>query len=184
MSPELWIGAHRLSAPPLPTRASLAAQCRSAGLAFLDGTAGPWGKRDLASWLSGAYAEAVAHTGRRVSARSRRPHGEHVEPVEVDALLRDARWTVLGELEAASLPHGRPGFVVDVLDRGGLAPVRAADGVAWVPLDVEGLRLRTRVLSLFAADALDRPLDYACSLQVCHRCERVTFGDPCQHRGA
>ena len=55
------------------------------------------------------------------------------------------------------------------------------DTAWWAPVDVAGMRLRTRVLSLFAADALDRPLDYVENLHVCHRCEAVTFGAPCAH---
>jgi hypothetical protein len=163
------------------TAVSIAVEARDAGLAFLDGSASRWGKRDLADWLSGPYAAITSYAGARHH-RQRRASDSIGDELDIAPILLDARWHVLAELEAAALPFGQPEFAERLLARGYVVPARADDGIAWLPIDGDG-RLWTRVLSLFAADALARPRDYASALYVCHRCESVVFDAFARQRG-
>ena len=109
---------------------------------------------------------------------------ELLRPERIEAVIREARWHVLAALEALALPAGSRGWVERALARGHVVPRRDSEGNAtWVPVDLRGLRLRDRVESLFAADHLARPRDYALDLIVCHRCEAVVFDHEARVRG-
>jgi hypothetical protein len=164
-----------LGATPL----GVADEARKAALAFLDGSAFRWSKGELAQWLSGPYARVTAHVGAGQNARRARGG---VSAFQVSAILCDARWRVLAELEAAALCHGRLAFIDRSVARGLVVPARADGGLAWLPVNATA-RLRDRVLSLFAADALARPLDYVHDLHVCPRCESVAFDSSARRRG-
>jgi hypothetical protein len=45
----------------------------------------------------------------------------------------------------------------------------------WAPVDVPAIRLKDRVLALFAADFLSRPEAFVAELHVCTRCESISF---------
>ena len=47
------------SLPGGVTADAIASACREAGLQFLEGVAGDWGKADLALWLAGPYRDAT-----------------------------------------------------------------------------------------------------------------------------
>jgi len=126
----------------------------------------------------------------------------------LDDVIREARWRVLAELESAAISRGRVAFATRARSLGHVRWIddgeEARDVVAlardgagapsqpgWYAVDVPGMRLRDRVLSLFAVDCLTHPLDYERALVVCHRCEKVTFdaaargrGECSEHRGA
>lgn len=169
--------------------------CRAAGLAFLDGVAAGWQKYELAMWLLGPYREAAvpmdAHP--HVPHEPRASQGEPLDEDRIDRILREARWHVLAALEAAALPGARGAHrshsshhkMVDVaLAAGHLVARHDGDGrVAWLPVDLRGMRLRQRVESLFAADYLVHPRDYLTELTVCHRCEKVLFDASARRRG-
>lgn len=198
------MGLHADASYALPravTAASLAESCRQAGLLFLEGaTADWWGKAELVAWLEGPYKEATrfARMNPRASSpppplRPSRPplsgpggaeDEELLHPERIEAVIREARWHVLAALEALALPAGSHAWVERALARGHVVPRRDAEGNAtWVPVDLRGLRLRDRVESLFAADHLARPRDYAVDLVVCHRCEAVVFDHEARVRG-
>ncbi|HEY2514237.1 MAG TPA: hypothetical protein VGI39_25395 [Polyangiaceae bacterium] len=196
------MGLHADASYALPravTATSLAESCRQAGLLFLEGAAADWwGKAELVGWLEGPYKEATrfARLGWRASSpppplRPSRPplaggaeDEELLRPERIEAVIREARWHVLAALEALALPAGSHAWVERALARGHVVPRRDSEGDAtWVPVDLRGLRLRDRVESLFAADHLARPRDYAVDLIVCHRCEAVVFDHEARARG-
>jgi hypothetical protein len=160
--------------------------CREAGLAFLDGVAVDWKKLELAAWLGGPYRQATRYgdwTRRSLPPPNFDEH-EILRQSQLDDVMRDARWHVLASLEAVSLPSSHRGFVELALSAGHVVPRRDCNGlVAWVPVDIRGMRLRERVESLFAADYLIRPKDYVTELTVCHRCESVLFDIESRRRG-
>lgn len=147
-----------------PEAIALADACRQAGLEFMRGTAGEWGRRELATWLVVKYG-AVAEKQERGAHASGSLKSDTISDV-----LREARWKVFAELEEAE--HGAQRWLQALVSRGLVArdPVKL-----WVPIDRPGTRLRSRVLSLFAVDCLVRPTEYATLLFACPRCESIVF---------
>lgn len=158
--------------------ADIADACRSAALGFAWG-ASAWTKRDLATWLVGPYARA---TTRGESTDERRAYG--VCTVDADALehllsrshasviewLRSA-WTWRHDARAARSIVA-DGLVVGVIDE--------ASGIGYAPVDRSGMTLVRRVESLFLADYLTRPSDYA-AFAVCSECDGATFDGGIYH---
>lgn len=165
------------------TRGSVAAECRAAALAFMNGVTGGWDKLDLVLWLTGAYAHATRHVarGERVAGMT---DESDIDPEIVDALVTRVRAQLIAALERAALAEGALDFAVEAMDRGLVRRSVDVDGeVVWVPADTARMRLRDRVRSLFAADYLNDPGAYA-SLYVCHRCESVVFDENAKKLGA
>jgi hypothetical protein len=177
---------------------SLAETCRRAGLSFLEGPAADWwGKAELVAWLEGPYKEATRwsraaplRANGTPSLRRSRPPGppanddELVRVERIEAVMREARWHVLASLESLASPSGSRAWVERALARGYVVPRSDAEGNAtWAPADLRTMRLRDRVESLFAADHLTRPRDYALELIVCHLCEAVVFDQEARERG-
>ncbi len=101
-----------------------------------------------------------------------------------DAVLQEARAHVLAALRALVLPGASHAWLDGLLAGGQVAPRSDGDGgVTWGPVDLPGLRLHERVESLFAADHLARPRDYALELLVCGRCDSVVFDAEARERG-
>jgi hypothetical protein len=145
----------------------MSGQWRAAGLEFLDKVRDA---RDLGHWVIGSYRQATSHVFRvdwpAVDASA-------VDEATIDAILTSARADVLLALREAAWGNG-PGFVKDALASSAIVPT--VDGF-WIPLDVPRMRLKDRVLALFAADYLLSPRDYTRDLTICARCARVIF-DP------
>lgn len=164
--------------------------CRIAGVAFLNGVTDGWKKSDLAAWLAGPYRAVTraADDARRDTPRLVATDTARVSMsdglVRLDEIICEARWRVLAALEAAAMARGPIALATRARALGHVRGVVDADGrSAWVAIDAPGMRLRDRVLSLFAVDALAHPLDYARALTVCHRCERVLFDAAARGRG-
>jgi hypothetical protein len=165
------------------TRESVAAECREAALAFVNGVAAGWDKLDLALWLTGPYARATRHV----------PRGERVAGMDdesglddqtIEELVTRVRAQLTASLETAALGDGTLEFAVDAMDRGLVRRALDLDGeVVWVPADNTRMRLKDRVRSLFAADYLNDPGAYA-ALYVCHRCETVVLDENAKRLGA
>jgi len=153
----------------------VAHECRHAALAFVNGAASGWDKVDLASWLTGEYAWATRHVprGERVAALAR----SEVEEPTLERVVSSARLQVVASLEDAVLNGGTLAFAAEASRRGLVREALDPNGEpSWVPVDGARMRLRDRVLALFAADFLHAPEAYG-ALYVCHRCELVAF-DP------
>jgi hypothetical protein len=174
--------------------ASLAAMCRDAGLLFLEGASPDWwGEIELAAWLAGPYRD-VTRWGRASGRASTPPPvppreggrdaGESVRPEHFDVVVQEARAHVLAALRALVRPDASHAWLDALLAAGHVAPRSDGEGnLAWGPVDLPGLRLHERVESLFAADHLARPRDYALELLVCGRCESVVFDADARERG-
>jgi len=159
----------------------IADACRSAALAFAWCAHRAWSRRELARWLIGPYAAAISQPH---DTRVRRVAGD-AGPLEEDAvseLLVRAHGQVLDALRsvhswkddacfARDMVTG--GFVIGVIDE--------VDSIGYAPVDVWNMRLVDRVRSLFVADYLTRPNDYA-SFVICEGCQGATFDGGESHR--
>ena len=159
---------------------TIADDCRDAGLAFVNGVARRWTKRDLALWLDGPYRHATRHAtgGERTADLEAVDEEELLGEDRIYQLMGRSRAQVMAFLEAAALPEGRADFVEAAVKAGHIVPRTDDDGISvWVPVDARRMRLRDRVRSLFAVDYLLRPEHYAHQLTVCHQCELVLFDE-------
>lgn len=166
--------------PPGARVRDVADACRSAALGFAWG-APSWGKRELAHWLTGAYATAVAATRpvsipasivpRPVVTRTTRTVNESsvLELLETThaSLVRTLRtaqdWRCSGELAREVIDAG---LVAGVMDDG--------SAIGYAPINGHRMRLVERVASLFIADYLTRAEDYA-TFEICGECASATF---------
>ena len=156
--------------------------CRSAALGFAWSAHHGWGRRELARWLVGPYAHAVAAT------RSLRPSGMRpaivrraLDEETVEELLTTARaetiemlrgvwsWTHDGSAARERIGEGLVAGIVD-----------ASSDFGFGPVDNVRMRLVDRVRSLFVADYLTRPGDYA-AFAVCGDCDGATFDGGLYH---
>jgi hypothetical protein len=148
---------------------------RSAALGFALSARSGWGRPELARWLVGPYAEAVAATrSLRVSGTRAAVVHRPVEEDTVQELLTTARTEILEVLRgAASWKHD--GAAVRAFMAEGLVAgiVDETSDLGFAPLDGR-MRLAARVRSLFVADYLTRPKDYA-TFTICEHCETATF---------
>ena len=183
INPPLYRHQSFSSLPAGITAAHIAETCRSAGVAFVNGVPTGWGKRELAHWFAESYAGAVKYASRNAHTPVDLIAHAGVDERDIDHVLLDARLAVITALEEAALPRGRASFVDNVLACRLVAPCNVGGQSGWVPADAPHLRLKSRVLALFAVDVLVRPEDYANALLVCHGCEAVVFGVEAVRRG-
>lgn len=154
--------------------------CRSAGLAFA-WSASLWGKRELAQWLVGPYARAVATI---VLPEARRFPGvdEPIAAETIALLLENAHVQLLDGLRRTWAWRADSDFVRAMIDQGMVAGVTDDTGAfGYAPVDAPNMRLVDRARSLFLADWLTRPHDYA-SFAVCNHCGAATFDFGESHR--
>jgi hypothetical protein len=146
---------------------------RAAALSFMAGTNGAWSRKDLALWLLRDYAAALG-PGRRAKTLLA------VDSSSVEIVALRTRERVLDML--ATLDRSRA-FGRDFVEEKLVTPSRDHLGaLGYVPVDGSRLSLDDRVTSLFAADYLTRPADYA-SLVVCEDCGEVSFAWMQRHGG-
>jgi hypothetical protein len=151
--------------------------CRSAALGFAWGANRGWGRLELARWLVGPYERAISST------RHLRGSGIHrrvvldrpLDPKTIeDMLIRTHAW-LIETLRRSWSWVDDASFARDILDAG--LVVGVADdfgGIGYAPSESSDMRLIDRVRSLFIADYLTRPHDYA-RFGVCDGCDGVTF---------
>lgn len=165
------------------TRESVAAECREAALAFINGVAAGWDKLDLALWLTGPYARATRFVPRGERVTGLAEETEVADEAIEDLIVR-VRSQLVASLETAVLADGALEFAVEAMDRGLVRRAVDLEGeIVWVPADSTRMRLKDRVRSLFAADYLNDPGAYG-ALYVCHRCENVVFDENSKRLGA
>lgn len=159
--------------------------CRSAALGFAWGADRGWTKRELARWLVGPYARAVApsvavRSGMRRAPVARRP----IEDETIAALLHRAHAYLLDGLRAAASWRRDAAFAREMIDEGFVVGVvDASSAIGYAPVDASDMRLVDRVRSLFVADFLTRPEDYA-RFVVCDTCGGATFDGAVSHGAA
>jgi hypothetical protein len=157
--------------------------CRSAALGFAWSAHYGWGRRELARWLVGPYARAVAATRSLRGSGTRRAVVVHrpLDDATIEALLVASRAEILDVLRgvwswtadaAAIRAHIDDGLIAGIADD--------ASNLGFAPVDGPKMRLVDRVRSLFVADYLTRPADYA-AFVVCSDCEGATFDGGLYH---
>lgn len=166
-------------------RRNVSLACRRAALSFMSGTLARWRKLDLALWLMGPYALATVrprHEGLRALGELDVGNvGD--DPSSLTEVVASARMRVVTALERAVLEGGALAFVERVVQRGLVRRIKdSQERPVWLPVDLRRVGLRERVESLFVADYLNEPRDYA-ELYVCHACENVVFDVEAQRRG-
>jgi len=160
--------------------------CRSAALAFAWGAHAGWGRRELARWLAGPYASAVSATrttGSGVRRALARP-GSAPAPLReqtIHELLADTHACLLEELRCSWQWSHDASSVRRLID-GGLVTgvIDDASAIGYAPVDRPRMRLFDRVRSLFVADYLTRPAEYA-AFAVCGACDGATFDGAFDH---
>src|SRR5207253_5308906 len=146
-----------------------------------------WGKRELAEWLIGPYRQLTAYSAEpiedEVSATFlRRP--KKVNGSRLDDVLRAAKEEVLATLLMAAPPDSDVRFAQRAISQGHVTRTRDTSGRGgWAPVDVPGMLLGDRILSLVTVDYLMRPADYLALLSVCGVCQAVSFDAQVRVRG-
>lgn len=156
--------------------------CRSAALGFAWSAHHGWGRRELARWLVGPYAQAVAATrSLRASGTRRAVVHRPLDEQTIAELLTNTRNDVLDVLRNAwSWTHDAEAVRASI-DEGLVAGIcDEASDLGYAPVDNVGMRLLDRVRSLFVADYLTRPADYA-AFAVCEDCDGATFDGGLYH---
>lgn len=162
--------------------ADVADACRSAALAFAWSAHNGWGRRELARWLVGPYAHAVAAT-RALRGSGMRAAVERcaIDEETIGGLLATTHAETIGMLRgiwswtndaAAVRARIGEGLVAGIVDE--------ASELGFAPVDNVRMRLVERVRSLFVADYLSRPGDYA-AFAVCDDCDGATFDGGLYH---
>lgn len=158
--------------------------CRSAALAFAGAARDGWGRRELARWLVGPYAHAAAATrSLRTSGTRRAVVHRALDEETVEELLARSRDEISVMLRGVWSWTDDPAFVRARIDEGLIAGViDETSELGFAPLDRSGMRLVDRVRSLFVADYLTRPADYA-AFALCEDCDGATFDGGLYHVG-
>jgi hypothetical protein len=153
--------------------------CRSAALAFAWCAGAAWGKRELARWLVGPYARAVEAAKNIPPPRPSAPRTVAEESVR--DLLERSHAHVLAVLRASSSWASVDGFARHMIDGGLVVGVIDEDSaIGYAPVASAEMRLVDRVSSLFIADYLTRPDDYA-YFRICDGCDGATFDSIEEH---
>jgi hypothetical protein len=156
--------------------------CRSAALGFAWSAHHGWGRRELARWLVGPYAQAAGSTrALRASGLRRAVTHRLVDEDVIATLLVGVRDEILDVLRSAWQWSSEPAFARACVEEGLVAGVvDETSDFGYGPVDRSGMRLVDRVRSLFIADYLTRPADYA-AFAVCEDCEGATFDGGLYH---
>jgi hypothetical protein len=156
--------------------------CRSAALAFAGSARDGWGRRELARWLVGPYAHAVAATRPlRASGTRRAVTQRSLDEETIEELLVRSRTELIVMLRSVWSWTHDPAFVRARIDEGLIAGViDETSELGFAPLDRTGMRLVDRVRALFVADYLTRPADYA-AFALCEDCDGATFDGGLYH---
>jgi hypothetical protein len=158
--------------------------CRSAALGFAWSAHHGWGKRELARWLVGPYAHATSATrGLRGSGLQHAVAPHPLEEATIETLLVDARAEILMLLRDVWSWSYDTTSARACIDEGlvvGIADDEA--NLGYGPVERPRMRLVDRVRSLFVADYLTRPADYA-AFAVCSGCDGATFDGGLYHEG-
>ncbi len=158
--------------------------CRGAALGFAWGADRGWGKRELARWLVGPYARAVAPSRAARSGVRRAAGTKRVDEEVVAELLRRSHAYLLDGLRAAASWRRDAAFAREMIDEGFVVGVvDESSAIGYAPVDAFDMRLVDRVRSLFVADFLTRPQEYA-RFVVCDTCGGATFDGAISHGGA
>ena len=148
------------------------------------------GKKELAAWLAGPYAEVTRHSLPVVVAPP--PTAEvrslvvrrSLPPYAVSRVMREAHEEIVETLRILAVPDGGVAFAYHALN-GLVVRCREASGdrEGFAPAADPRMRLAERVMALLAVDYLTRPEDYETQLAICTRCTLIAFDGAARARG-
>lgn len=165
------------------TVSDIAYAARSAALGFAWGADCGWGRRELARWLVGPYARAVAVSQAARSGVRRAVTERPLAEDTVKHLLRRSHAYLLDGLRSAATWRRDASFAREMIDEGFVVGVvDESSAIGYAPLDAYDMRLVDRVRSLFVADFLTRTADYD-DFAVCDTCGAATFDATTSHLG-
>jgi hypothetical protein len=158
----------------------LVRRARIAGLAFMTGAAFGLRRVDLRSWILEHYEGAVAYS--RVGAHAiPRDESADLDEMAFAELVRHTRERVMRMLVEAHRNWSVPTFARAMIDHRLVVAIYDRSGdVAYAPAAHADLRLVDRVASLFIADFLSDPSDYAL-VTPCEQCGEVGLGGKVDH---
>jgi len=160
---------------PRETRVhAIVERCREAGVAFVQGTTGPFGPRELATWLVEHYEPATAPT-RSIVRRSSPPGDRRIDEATLERVVLDARARLFEMLDKCTTAWSGESFARDMVDGKLVVGVQDEGGaIGYAPVRYRDMRLVDRVVSLFVADYLTRPSDYV-TLIGCEECGDLAY---------
>jgi hypothetical protein len=173
--------------PPGVYVGEVAASCRDATVAFLDGVRSSWGERELSAWLAGPYRALTS-----LAPRAGLDHGaggyggEEIDEATdtPERLMCDAHDEVLAMLRSFETPDDGVTFAYLTIRHARVTRCGDDAGdLGWAPSSSGRMPLSDRVLSLVAVDYLAHPSDYEKELAICASCESVAFDSASRERG-
>ena len=163
-----------------PVRGGLE-RVRGAGSAFLRGTAGGWGRRELADWLVCQYAPCAATPLDPENANEPPAWERTVDEGILERVILDARGSGLRLLADLVVPWKASPIARLAVACGTVVAQRdERGGIAYAPVGLKRLRLSERVASLFVADYLNHPSDYRW-VTTCRECGEIAFAAELHH---
>jgi hypothetical protein len=162
---------------------------RAALTSFLSGVGlaegeGRWTKRDVAEWLAGPYSALTSYAGSVDDSSTFKRIAAPVVAQKLEDVLRAAKEEVLATLIMAAPPDNNVQFSHRAIQEGHVVRTRDRQGRSgWAPVDLPGMLLADRVLSMVVVDYLMRPADYLALLSVCGVCQAVSFDAQTRVRG-
>lgn len=148
-----------------------------------------WDKAALAKWLVSSYAPVtkIADDVNPAAAPASTPPRANVTVLEprVFQVLNDARQSLIGALRLSMDGRSAATSAWKMIREGALTPCEDSEGDArgFMPVAYARMRLRDRVLSLWAADFMAHPEAYGTELVICSRCGLVEFDAIARARG-
>jgi hypothetical protein len=153
---------------------------RHAASAFLSSASLGWTRTKLRSWLIVEYGMATEWTREDEVAPWLHPVAR-MDDEHVQATVEEVRKRVTRMIVEASTAWSAPGFAKEMIDQGLITCVTdASDREAYAPAARVDLGLLERVASLFIADYLMHPADYA-EIVWCECCGEMLINGRVRH---
>lgn len=166
--------------PAHVTVSSIAIACRDAWRVFVQQSE-EWSKAEQVLWSCGLYAPIAQHGTHVLEARGAEVNDDYqfVDARFIERMIQIARSKAFDVLTSFSLPRARMAFGISMRDDGAVTLCEDSLGnIGYVPTPVTD-SLADRILSLIAADLLNRPGDFE-GETLCSDCGGVVVGPaPC-----
>ena len=163
--------------PSNTTVSSIAPECRHAWTVFVSQSE-EWGKAEQILWSAGFYEPIRRYTAASTAAEVLQDLAK-VNHRLVQRMIRTARFKAIDVLTAFAFPRARLAFGVRMRSERAVTPcVDYLGNTGYLPTPLTGV-LADRVLSLIAADLLNRPGDFE-GETLCSSCGGVVVAhEPC-----
>lgn len=168
-----------ISFPDAGTSEAVSRHARKAMLEFYNGGLF-WDKRALAKWLLESYGP-IAKKGEGEEESRAMPYP--TEPT-IHRIVTDARQVLASTLRLSMDGHSSASFAWKMIRQESVAQCEDEEGRGWVPVARPRMRLRDRVLSLWAVDFLSHDHEYAHEFALCKQCGFAEFDAIARASGA